>query len=109
MNEPVMSLPYAARLAIMLAGRYRPGQHQHRNGFLPHVFAISPWLGAVMVALIVVVGLGAGSDQEGWPGLERHPLVCAVRRDDLRVCWPGELRLRTDGSRRVGWCRMSRQ
>jgi hypothetical protein len=57
MNEPVMSLPYAARLAIMLAGRYRPGQHQHRNGFLPHVFAISPWLGAVMVALIVVVGL----------------------------------------------------
>ena len=57
MNEPVASSPQAALLAIMLTGRYRPGQHHHHNGFLQHVFATSPWLGAMMVALIVVVGL----------------------------------------------------
>lgn len=57
MHEPVTSFPQAALLSITMAGRYRPGQHRHHNGFLQHVFATSPWLGAVVVASIVIVGL----------------------------------------------------
>ena len=57
MNEPVTPFPQAALLAIMLARRYRPGRHHHHNGFLQHVFATSPWLGAIAVALIVLAGL----------------------------------------------------
>jgi hypothetical protein len=53
----VTSFPQAALLAIMTAGRERPGQHHHHNGFLQHAFETSPWLGAVVVALIVLVGL----------------------------------------------------
>jgi hypothetical protein len=56
MNEPVTSFPKAGLLAMMMAGRYRPGHHHH-NGFLQHAFATSPWLGAIMVALIVLAGL----------------------------------------------------
>jgi hypothetical protein len=56
MNEPVTSFPRAALTAIVLAGRYRPGRHRH-HGFLQHVFATSPWLGAIAVALIVLVSL----------------------------------------------------
>jgi hypothetical protein len=76
MNEPVTSFPQAAPLAIMLAG-----QHHHHNGFLQHVFATSPWLGAVMVALIVVVGLvlavikKAGRVLEGTPWYVRLALL----------------------------------
>jgi hypothetical protein len=57
MNEPVTSFPQAALRATMMAGRYRPGQHHQHNGFLQHAFATSPWLGASVVALIVLVGL----------------------------------------------------
>jgi len=57
MTEPVTSFPRAALLAIMLAGRYRPGQHDHHSGSLQHVFATSPLLGAIVVALIVFAGL----------------------------------------------------
>lgn len=80
MNEPVTSLPQAALLAIMLARRYRPGQHHHHNGFLQHVFATSPWLGAMMAALIVV-GLvlalikKAGRVLEGTPWYVRLALL----------------------------------
>ena len=34
-------LPQEALRSIMLAGRYRPGQHHHHNGFLQHLFATS--------------------------------------------------------------------
>jgi hypothetical protein len=57
MTEPVTSFPRAAPLAIMLAGRYRPGQHDHHSAFLQHAFATSPLLGAIVVALIVFAGL----------------------------------------------------
>jgi protein-S-isoprenylcysteine O-methyltransferase Ste14 len=50
------SYPHAALLASLLARRYRPGHHYH-NGFLQHAFATSPWLGAIVVALITLVGL----------------------------------------------------
>jgi hypothetical protein len=52
-----MSYPQAALLAIRMSRRYRPGQHHHHNGFLQHAFAISPWLGATVVGLIVLAGL----------------------------------------------------
>jgi hypothetical protein len=57
MNEPVTSYPQAALLAIKMSRRYRPGQHHHHNGFLQYAFATSPWLGATVVALIVLAGL----------------------------------------------------
>ena len=57
MNEPVLSYPQAAPLAIRMSRPYHPGQHHHHNGFLQHAFATSPWLGATVVALIVLAGL----------------------------------------------------
>ena len=57
MPEPVTSSPQAALLAITMSRQYRPGQHHSHNGFLQHAFAISPWLGVTVVALIVLVGL----------------------------------------------------
>jgi hypothetical protein len=57
MNKLVTSYPQAAMLASTMAGRYRPGQHHRRNGFLEHAFATSPWLGATVVILIVLAGL----------------------------------------------------
>ena len=55
-SEPVTPFPRATLLATMLAGRYRPGQHRDHNGFLRHAFAASPWLGAIVLALIVLAG-----------------------------------------------------
>jgi F0F1-type ATP synthase assembly protein I len=81
MNEPLTALPRAALLAIMMAGRYRPGRHRHQNGFLHHAFATSPWLGAIVVALIVLVGLvlalikQAGRVLEGTPWYVRVALL----------------------------------
>jgi F0F1-type ATP synthase assembly protein I len=81
MNEPLTAFPRAALLAIMMAGRYRPGRHRHHNGFLQHVFATSPWLGAIVVALIVLVGLvlalikQAGRVLEGTPWYVRVALL----------------------------------
>ncbi len=49
--------PPAALPAIMLAGRYRPGGQHHHDGFLQSAFAASPWLGAIVIALIVLAGL----------------------------------------------------
>ena len=78
MNEP---FPQASLLAIMMAGHYRPGQHHHYNGFLQHAFATSPWLGAMVVALIVLVGLvlalikKAGRVLEGTPWYVRLALL----------------------------------
>jgi hypothetical protein len=75
MNEPLTAFPRAAVLAIMMAGRYRPGGHRHHNGFLQHAFATSPWLGVIVAALIVLVGLvfalikQAGRVLEGPPGM----------------------------------------
>jgi hypothetical protein len=81
MNEPTTSFSQAALLAIMMAGRYRPGQHHHHNGVLQHAFATSPWLGAIVVALIVLVGLvlalikKAGRVLEGTPWYVRLALL----------------------------------
>jgi hypothetical protein len=80
---PMEASRQAALLAIVLAGRYRPGQH-HTNGFLPHVFATSPWLGAVVVVPIVLMGLvlallrKAGRFMEGTPWYLRSALLVAV-------------------------------
>jgi hypothetical protein len=52
-----MSYPPAALLAIRMSRRYRPGQHHHHNGFLLHAFTTPPWLGATVVALIVLAGV----------------------------------------------------
>jgi hypothetical protein len=74
-NEPVMSYPQAALLAIKMSRRDRPGQHHHRNGILQHALATSPWLGATVVALIVLAGLVLALTKvarlvlEGTPGL----------------------------------------
>jgi hypothetical protein len=60
-----------------MSRRYRPGQHHNHNGFLQHAFATSPWLGATVVALIVLVGLvlalikTARQTLEGTPGPPR--------------------------------------
>ena len=85
MNEPLTAFPRATMLAIMMAGRYRPGRHRHHNGFLQHVFATSPWLGAIVVALVVLVGLVLAT--ASGPALSvpppRGPPVprCALTRD----------------------------
>src|SRR5437868_1795622 len=63
-SEPVTPLPQATLLATRLAGRYRPGQRRDHNGFPPHVFATSPWPGAIVTALIVIVGLALALDQD---------------------------------------------
>ena len=57
-SEPVSSFPPAALLAVTLAGRYGPRQHHRHDGFLHHVFATSPWLGAIVIATIVLAALG---------------------------------------------------
>jgi F0F1-type ATP synthase assembly protein I len=81
MNEPLTAFPRATLLAIKMAGRYRPGRHHHHNGFLQHVFATSPWLGAIVVALVVLVGLvlalikQAGRVLEGTPWYVRVALL----------------------------------
>ena len=80
-NEPVTSFPQAALLAIMMAGRYRPGRHHHHDGFLQHAFATSPWLGAIVVALIILAGLvlalikKAGRVLDGTPWYVRLALL----------------------------------
>ena len=78
------SFRQAALLAVMLAGRYRPGRHHYHDGFLQHVFATSPWLGAIVVALIVLVSLAlalikkAGRVLEGTPWDVRLVLLVAA-------------------------------
>lgn len=46
-----------ALLVITAAGRDRPGPHHARDGFLPHLLAADPWLGVIMIAVIVLAGL----------------------------------------------------
>jgi hypothetical protein len=81
MNELVVRFSRAALLAIVRARRYSPGHHQHHNGFLRHVFATSPWLGAIVVAVIVLAGLmlavikKAGRILEGTPWYVRLALL----------------------------------
>jgi hypothetical protein len=52
-----MSYPQAVLLTIRMSRRYGPGQRHRHNGFLQHVFATPPWLGATVVALIVLAVL----------------------------------------------------
>jgi hypothetical protein len=40
-----------------MSRRYRPGQHDNHDGFLQHAFATSHWLGGIVAALIILVGL----------------------------------------------------
>jgi hypothetical protein len=90
-NEPVTSFRQATLLATLLAGRHRPGQHRDHNGFLQHVFATSPWLGAIVVALIVLVGLvlalikAAGRVLEGTPWYVRLALLATAGSGIFRV------------------------
>jgi hypothetical protein len=90
-NEPVTSFPQAALLAAMLAGRYHPGQHRDHNGFLQHAFAASPWLGAIVLALIVLVGLvlalikAAGRALDGTPWYMRLALFATAGFGIFRV------------------------
>lgn len=59
-------------------------ERHHQNGFLHHVFAVSPWLGALTVASIVVVGVvfalvkKAGRVLEGTPWYVRLVLLAAA-------------------------------
>jgi len=84
MNELVAPFSRAALLAIVRARRYSPGRHQHHNGFLRHAFATSPWLGAIVLAVIVLVGLvlavikKAGRILEGTPWYLRLALLVTV-------------------------------
>ena len=73
MHEPVTSCPQAALLAVTMSRRYRPGQHHNHSGFLQHAFATSPWLGATVVALIVLVGLVLALIKTVRRGLEGTP------------------------------------
>jgi hypothetical protein len=90
-NEPVTPFPQATLLATMLAGRYRPGQHRDHDGFLQHVFAASPWLGAIVLALIVLVGLvlalikAAGRALDGAPWYMRLVLLATAGFGIFRV------------------------
>jgi hypothetical protein len=60
------------------------GRHHYHDGFLHHVFATSPWLGAMTVVLIVVVGLmlalitKAGRVLEGTPWYVRLALLATA-------------------------------
>ena len=84
MNEPVTSFPEAALLAVMMSTRYPPAQHHQHDGFLQHAFATSPWLGALVVAPIVLGSLllavvkKAGRVFEGTPWYVRLALLAAA-------------------------------
>jgi hypothetical protein len=84
MIDLVPSFPQAAGLVIIAAGRYRPGLHRHHNGFVQHAFATSPWLGAIVVVLIVLGGLAialirnAGRVLESTPWYVRVALLVAA-------------------------------
>jgi hypothetical protein len=86
-----MSLPQATLLATRLAGRYRPGEHRDHTGFLQHLFAASPWLGAIVVTLIVLVGLvlalikAAGRVLDGTPWYVRLALLATAGFGIFRV------------------------
>lgn len=60
------------------------GEHHRQNGFLQHVFAVSPLLGALTVASIVVVAVvfalikRAGRVLEGTPWYVRLALLAAA-------------------------------
>lgn len=79
-------MPAAAQtvlLATTLAGRYRPGRHPH-HGFLQHLFATDPWLGVLVIAPIVVLGLilavtkRAGRVLAGVPWYARVAMLAAA-------------------------------
>jgi hypothetical protein len=83
-NEPVTSFPQTALLASMMSSRHRPGQHPGHDGFLQHAFAISPWLGAIVVApivlgaLLLIVVKKTGRVLEGTPWYGRLALLAAA-------------------------------
>ena len=74
----------SALLVITAAMRDRPGPHHARNGFLPHLLAADPWLGAVVIAAIVLAGLmftlirTSGRILEGTPWCVRLALLAAA-------------------------------
>jgi hypothetical protein len=80
-NDLVASLRQAGELGIRVAGRYHPGRHRRHHGFLQHAFATSPWLGA-MVVVVIVLGVlalalikSAGRVIEGTPWYVRVALL----------------------------------
>lgn len=81
-----MPLPQTALLAIMITGRRRTGRQRHHqhHGLLQHAFATSPWLGAIGVTLVVLVGMAlalmkkAGRLLEGTPWYVRLALLATA-------------------------------
>jgi hypothetical protein len=68
-----MSYQQVALLTIRMSRRYRAGQHHDHNGFPQHAFATLPWLGAAVVALIVLAGLVLALTKVGRLVLEGTP------------------------------------
>jgi hypothetical protein len=66
------SYPQATLRVSLVARRYRPG-HQYHNGFLQHAFATSPWLGAIVIALITLVGLVLAPIKKAAASLKTSP------------------------------------
>lgn len=48
---------HPALLLVMTAGRDHAGRPHGREGFLSHLVASDPWLGAIVIAVIVLAGL----------------------------------------------------
>lgn len=74
----------SALLVITQAGRDRPGPDHVRSGFLPHLLAADPWLGVIVIAVIVLAGLvlalikTTGRILEGTPWYVRLALLAAA-------------------------------
>jgi hypothetical protein len=73
-----------ALAVITAAGRDRPGPHHARSGFLAHLLAADCWLGVMVIAAIVLVGLmvalakTAGRVLEGTPWYVRLALLATA-------------------------------
>jgi hypothetical protein len=80
----VTSFPQAALLSVVVRPRNHPGPRQPHDGFPLHAFAVSPWLGAAAVALVVLGCLllalvkGAGRVAAGAPWPVRLALLAVV-------------------------------
>jgi len=106
----VTTFSQAALLAVVVRARYHPGPHHRPDGFLRSVFAVSPWLGAVVVALIVLGCLllalirGAGRVVGGTPWYVRLALLAAAGLGLLWLLRVIRERSRPKTSRRsTGW------
>ena len=78
------SARHPALLVITSAGRDRPGPHHAHNGFVPHLLAADPWLGVIVIAVIILAGLmltlikATGRILDGTPWYVRLALLAAA-------------------------------